>query len=197
MAAELRRAGLADAAVIPPGSPSADRRRSAARSCSTGRLVAHKACLDGYRAWQQSGVSRPLLVAGEGRLAPELAQRLGPAALLGWLPRPELRRHLREAFALLMPSAWEEPFGIVGAEALAEGTPVILMTGGGTADWSAAGCVTVARGDVAAMAAAIRALDADPAAALRLGAAGQQAMQRFAEPPLRGALEALYREVAA
>lgn len=196
MARELARTGLGDAAVIPPWVPLGGRPTLGGPLLLAGRLVAHKACLDGWRAWQRSGAQRPLLVAGEGRLASELARRLSPAAMLGWLSRPELRRRLHEAFALLMPSAWEEPFGIVGAEALAEGTPVILMASGGTAEWATAGCVTVDRGDVVAMAAAIAALDADPGAALRLGAAGQQAMQRFAEPPLRGALEALYREVA-
>ena len=42
--------------------------------------------------------------------------------------------HLGRAAALLMPIDWEEPFGIVMAEALACGTPVIAFKRGSVTD---------------------------------------------------------------
>ena len=44
---------------------------------------------------------------------------------------------------------------MLGVEALAEGTPVVVSDTGGTREWSDAGCVPVRGGDVSAMAGAI------------------------------------------
>ena len=48
----------------------------------------------------------------------------------GGVPRSELWRILADARAVLCPAKWEEPFGMVAAEAQAAGTPVIAYRRG-------------------------------------------------------------------
>jgi glycosyltransferase involved in cell wall biosynthesis len=161
-----------------------------------GRLVRHKAAADGARAWRLAGTSHPLLVAGEGPPGPD-ADALEGAERFGWLVAEALRSVLRGSRALLFPALWQEPFGILAVEALAEGTPVIAAESGGTEEWSAAGCLTAPRGDVDAMAAAIRRLADDPALARRLGDAGRAFVAaRFDRAALEPRLLALYAKVA-
>lgn len=47
------------------------------------------------------------------------------------LPRPDLWRRLASARAVLCPIGWDEPFGLVAAEAQAAGTPVVGFARGG------------------------------------------------------------------
>jgi len=47
------------------------------------------------------------------------------------LPRPDLWRRLAAARAVLCPIDWDEPFGLVAAEAQAAGTPVVAYARGG------------------------------------------------------------------
>ena len=47
------------------------------------------------------------------------------------LPRADLWRRLASARAVLCPSDWDEPFGLVAAEAQAAGTPVVAFARGG------------------------------------------------------------------
>ena len=47
------------------------------------------------------------------------------------LTRTELWRRLASARAVLCPSDWDEPFGLVAAEAQAAGTPVVAFARGG------------------------------------------------------------------
>src|SRR5690606_14974274 len=62
----------------------------------------------------------------------------------------------RRARALLMPSRWQEPFGIAGIEALAHGVPVVAYDSGGIADWHPGGDLLVPWGDIDALASALR-----------------------------------------
>jgi glycosyltransferase involved in cell wall biosynthesis len=194
MADELAAAGLPGALVIPPwvevaaGDP-----EPGDAFLLAGRLVAHKAPLDAWQAWRRAGCGLPLRVAGAGPLEPTLegAQRLG------WLRPEALAGELRRSRALLLPARWQEPFGMIGVEALASATPVIAASTGGTGEWTDAGCLRVAAGDVGAMAAAVSTLAADPAAALALGREGRAMVaERFARAPIERRLEALYDAAA-
>jgi glycosyltransferase involved in cell wall biosynthesis len=49
---------------------------------------------------------------------------------LGPLERDELAKLLQDALVLVMPLAWDEPFGLVVVEALAAGTPVVAWRRG-------------------------------------------------------------------
>lgn len=193
MAAELAAAGLGGARVIPPWIERGATRREAGSSVILGgRMVAHKGVLGGWRAWDLAGRPLPMEVAGAGPLESELEG----ADLLGWLGPEALVQTLRRARVLIFPARWQEPFGILGLEALAQGTPVVVAAGGGTAEWSDEGCVRVAQGDEAAMAEALGELAADPAAAMALGRAGQEAVGlRFARESIVSKLGELYRSL--
>ena len=79
--------------------------------------------------------------------------RLEPA-----LPRPELWRRMAAAAVVVCPSMWDEPFGLVPAEAQAAGTPVVGFRRGGLAEVVLDGTTgtLVAPGDIDLAAAAVR-----------------------------------------
>ncbi len=77
--------------------------------------------------------SRPLVVIGTGPEQARLQRLAGPTVtFLGWQPNEVLREHYRRCRALLFPGL--EDFGIVPAEALACGAPVIALNRGGVAE---------------------------------------------------------------
>ena len=157
MREELRVAGL-DAArvfVVPPFVRRLEGLPSDGPACVlfVGRLVAGKGALEAAQAWRDSGVDLPLLVAGAGPLRPDL-ERLG-AQVLGWLDRGALASLYARARVVVMASRWQEPFGIVGLEALASGVPVAAWDSGGVREWHP-GDGLVRWGDVPALARAIR-----------------------------------------
>ncbi len=194
MAKELAAAGLPEAEVLPPWveADPGDHNRGSGFVLG-GRLVPHKGVLDAWKAWQDAATNQPLAVAGVG----PLAARLEGSERLGWLAARALRSLLAQARALLFPSFWQEPFGLLGVEALAMGTPVIVADSGGTEEWSGAGCIRVLPGDIPAMAAAIRDLATDPERAHSLGREGQAAVRKhFARQPIASRLLKIYAEVA-
>jgi glycosyltransferase involved in cell wall biosynthesis len=120
-----------------------------------GRLVWAKGVRDAIAAWRQADLDLPLVFAGAGPFAQE-AQAAG-FEVLGWLDRARLSRAFKRARALLLPSRWQEPFGIVGLEALAMGVPVVAYDSGGIREWHPGPDEgLVPWGDVAALAAALR-----------------------------------------
>ena len=123
-----------------------------------GRLVAAKGVADAVQAWRRSGVSLPLVAAGTG---PERAAlEAAGVEVLGWVSHAEMSGVYRRARALILPSRWQEPFGIVGIEALAMGVPVVAWESGGVTEWHP-GEGLVRWGDVDALAVALaRAVDA-------------------------------------
>jgi glycosyltransferase involved in cell wall biosynthesis len=195
MAAELEREGLAGVEVLPPWLEVGPERDDAGDGFLVGgRLVGHKGVRDAHRAWHRAATGLPLRVAGDGPLADDLAE----TEPLGWLSPGRLREELRRARALLFPSVWQEPLGILALEALAEGTPVIVADVGGTSDWSDAGCIRVPPGETEAMAEALRRLADDPEAALELGRRGREMVaDRFSRVTIEPRLQALYATVGA
>jgi glycosyltransferase involved in cell wall biosynthesis len=124
-----------------------------------GRLVEAKGVRDAVEAWRRSGVELPLVLAGTGPLRAELSAQAGRGEgpgleVLGWVGRDGLSGVYRRARALLLPSRWQEPFGIVGLEALAFGVPVVAWESGGVSEWHPGPCL-VPWGDVPALARAL------------------------------------------
>ena len=96
-----------------------------------GRMAPEKGVDIAVRAAQKAGV--PLILAGKMRTGDEILyfeQRVKPllsedVTYLGEVSHEEKIRLLRDALALLFPTQWAEPFGMVMLEAMACGTPVL------------------------------------------------------------------------
>ncbi len=172
MKGELVHAGLSapQVQVVPPfvyGLPLAVDADPAEPPCVlfVGRVVDAKGVRDVLAAWQRSGVELPLRLAGTGTLRGEL--EAAGAEVLGWVDRPRLAALYRSARVVVLPSRWQEPFGIVGLEALRAGVPVAAWRSGGVAEWHPGGPGLVEWGDVDGLARAIAELAdqrAEPAA---------------------------------
>ena len=94
----------------------------------------------------------PLTFAGPklnpGYWAAEIAPRLGPDLThLGHLSHRDLAHHLGRARVAIVSPRWEEPFGLVVAEALACGTPVAAFRRGAMPNILDAQCGRLARPD--------------------------------------------------
>ncbi len=139
---QLVAAGLSpdEVSVIPPAVP---RSSSPARS-STGRellyvgsLAEKKGVSRLLEAWELVAQTHPearLRVIGEGPLGPVVRRAADADRRLvfdGALDYPGVRAAMSAAHAVVAPSLWDEPFGRVAAEALAEGVPVVASCHGG------------------------------------------------------------------
>jgi glycosyltransferase involved in cell wall biosynthesis len=96
-----------------------------------GRLLPYKRFDLGIEACTRLGFH--LKIAGVGRERKRLQRLAGPTVeFLGWVEESQLPRLYREARALIFPQV--EDFGLVAAEAVACGTPVIAYRAGGALD---------------------------------------------------------------
>ena len=144
---------------------------------------AAKGVFDVVEAHRRSGVELPLVFAGTGSERAQL--ETAGCEVLGWVPRDRLASVYKRAHALLMPSRWQEPFGIVGLEALAMGVPVVAWDSGGVREWHAA---VTPWGDIGALARALR-------SALEIGSRGRLP-DGFDRAALMTRLRHLYADVA-
>lgn len=99
------------------------------------------------------------------------------------LTRPELRRLMARSAVLLMPVEWDEPFGLVAAEAQLAGCPVVAYRRGALPEVVADGVggILVAPGSEAALVAAVpRALSLDRAA-VRASARERFSLERMVD----------------
>lgn len=131
-------------------------------------------------AWRRAGLGRgaALTIAGAGpeqaRLR-RLAARLPSVRFLGYVPDEQVPGLYRDADLFVVPSVSGEGFGIVAAEALASGVPVIATTGGATGELvrdGQDGLIVPAR-DPEALATAIARFGRDPALLTRMTAAAR------------------------
>ena len=94
------------------------------------------------RIWEEKGISEllaaigdhfPLTVVGDGPSKGKLEQHYPKVAFKGWLSPDEVLAEMRKAIALVLPSIYLEAFGLVVAEALSQGVPVIVSDRSGAA----------------------------------------------------------------
>lgn len=111
--------------------------------CFVGRLVADKGVdlfLQALLLQKEGGWQGRALIVGAGpeRSAYEqLANELGLAEVVtftGWQSPAETVILLNQSRILVVPSRWEEPFGMVAVEGLACGCRLIVSSGGGLPD---------------------------------------------------------------
>lgn len=142
----------------------------------------HATLLQALAALAERGHRPHLAVIGDGPLQAKLtaeATRLGLGSRVHFLGRQPHRRVLAlmaRAQLFAMPS-WDEAFGLVYTEAMAQGTPVVACRGEGPEDFlqdGRSGYLTPTR-DAGALAAVIQRVLEDPAEALAVGRAGRDA----------------------
>jgi glycosyltransferase involved in cell wall biosynthesis len=115
-----------------------------------------------------------------------LRARLSPAAaarvrFLGTVPQPTLIRTYRAADVLVLPSVWQESYGLPVAEAMACGVPVLASASGGVPELIEDGVTgrLVPRLDTQALAHALREMSADRARLPEMGAAARIRAERL------------------
>jgi len=163
-----------------------------------GRLESIKGVDDLIRAFPVD-CGADLLIAGDGTQEAELrtlaAGRPG-IQFLGRLSLDRLSAYYRHALATVVPSRCYETFGLVVAEAFAQGTPVIARDIGPLPELvrTAQAGATFATGDE--LAAVLRRFAADPDGTRRLGAVAREAVARLwsEDPVVSRLLEIVERE---
>lgn len=146
-----------------------------------------------------------LQVAGDGperaaleRLATEVAP--GRVHFHGRLAKPELGELVRASLATVVPSRWNENQPMTILESFGAGVPVVVTRLGGMPELVTDGRdgLVVPHEDPAALADALSRLQADPAAAHRMGLAGRDRVQQdFGVEQHLDRLEGVYAEAGA
>jgi glycosyltransferase involved in cell wall biosynthesis len=174
LAASARELGARDVRVIPSAVDVPDRAGAEAKPphvLYVGRLSPEKGILDLVAA--ADGV--PLVVVGDGPLRDRVPQALG------FVPNAELGPYYDRAAVVAVPSR-REGYGVVCAEAMAHGRPVVASAVGGLLDLVAHGetGLLVPPGDVAGLREALGWLLGDADLRRRMGeAARQRARERL------------------
>jgi UDP-glucose:(glucosyl)LPS alpha-1,2-glucosyltransferase len=109
----------------------------------------------------------------------------------GPCPHEAVLEAMAQAAIVVVPSRWAEPFGLTALEAMASGAALITSGQGGLAEVAGDAAVYVPAGDVAATAAAIRALAGDGQARAALAQAGLARARLFDTKLVAERLEAL------
>lgn len=172
----LERHGFAVDAIVPHGvfvPPTRQHSAGGQLIGFAGRLLPEKGVavlIAALSALAAEPIPVRLWIAGEGpaRAAlEEQARRLGIADrvdFLGHLPREELQRRFAAVTVQVVPSVWSEPFGLVTAEAMARGTPVVASAVGASIELIQDGQTgyLVPPGDAGALAQRLTAVLGDP-----------------------------------
>jgi len=156
-----------------------------------GRFIADKGLQDLLRTLAQlktGGLSPNLTVIGAGPAEAEwrkLSEELGLSSQVRFAGRmggdalaAELNRHR----VLVVPSLWNEPFGVVALEGMACGCVVVGSEGGGLAEAIGPGGLTYPNGDVPALGACIVAVLSDDELAARCRAAALSHLAKHLPP---------------
>lgn len=163
-----------------------------------GRMAPEKApdlAIDVARA---AGRELVLVGAVEDKHRSYFEERVGPALapgrvdFLGALSRAEVNDVVGASAALLMPLRWDEPFGLVVAESLALGTPVVAWRRGAMPELVREGVTGFLVDDVGSAAHAVARI-----AAIDRGRCRREAVERFGHLTMaRGYVEAYRRSIA-
>lgn len=120
----------------------------------------HRLLIEGValaRQWSETPLG--LVIAGEGSLRPQLErqiERVSGAHLMGGVSDRELLARIYASADVLVHGSAAETYGLVVAEALASGLPVVAPAAGGAAELARSGHARLyAPGDAAAMAEAL------------------------------------------
>ncbi|MGB7819771.1 MAG: glycosyltransferase [Ornithinibacter sp.] len=154
-----------------------------------GRLVREKAPHLAIEVARRAG--RRLRIAGPvsdpGYVRDEVLPRLGPdVTYVGHLDTEGLRRLVGSSAAMIVTPMWDEPYGLVAAEALACSTPVVAFDRGGLGEFITREVgVLVEPGDVSGAAEAVAAVARLDRAGIRRHAVERCSAERMVADYLR------------
>jgi len=99
-----------------------------------GRIDEAKGFRQFLEAWSKAGQAQArVIVIGDGAMRQQLETQFGSfVEFKGWLLNDLVVQYLRSAHVCVVPSVWEEPFGLTTLEALALGRPCVALNRGGT-----------------------------------------------------------------
>ena len=125
-------------------------------------------------------------------LAPSVERKR--ALLLGIVPPAEIMPYYAASDVLVLPSMFQETFGLVILEAYSVGIPVIAFRSGGIPELveDRRNGIIVDQGDEEALYKAMRELSLDRALRERLGAAGERTAQAYSWENTADEIEAVY-----
>ena len=192
LAAQARALGAANVHVVPSGVALLDDVGPPAEpphALYVGRLSEEK----GVRDLVVATAGLPLVVVGDGPLRALLPQTVG------FVPPSELGRYYDQAAVVVVPSR-REGYGVVCAEAMAHGRPVVASAVGGLLDLVDDGVtgLLVPPGDPDALRIAIDKLLGDPELRAAMGnAARRKAEAKLGWATATAAMLQIYREVVA
>lgn len=215
MKGELLKNGFAaeQIRVIPPVPPEwIDDHSSPSRDFTQGRILFVGQVIRGkgvdllLRALAKLQNPWHFVLAGKGSALPKCEQLIDDLGLRnrltihGYLPPDELRSQYQQAQIVVVPSAWQEPFGLVGVEAMRNERAVVAFAVGGIPDWLENGHngILVPPADVDLLAAALDKLLADPQLCRVMGTRGRErADTKFSFAAYVDRIESFLRELAA
>lgn len=139
-----RSLGHQNVVVVPGCIPDAPRLPVAKKRevAYVGRLEPEKGVLELIREFAQVSAAVPdvrLVIAGTGSFdgaVRDAASALGDrVSVVGHVTPEEAQQIMARAVVSVVPSLWPEPFGLVGPESMACGTPVVASGRGGMSEW--------------------------------------------------------------
>jgi glycosyltransferase involved in cell wall biosynthesis len=149
-----------------------------------GRLVPEKGLGWVLRALAQTDTPVRLDVAGEGHQRRDLETMAGELGVRsrvtfhGWVEPADVPSLMRRARAVVFPSVWHEPAGLISLEAAAHGRSLIASQVGGIPEYARDGhALHVDPHDISGMAHALDRLSGDAELANRMGNCGRKLVQ--------------------
>lgn len=209
MRLRLEENGVAPCDVIPNGCPERPARRELSSTpllAYAGRLSPEKGVMTLLHSMAKVCKLLPearLLIAGDGPERTNLEKFTtdsglrGNVRFMGNLSNSELEKAFEPAWMQIVPSLWEEPFGLVTIEAMMRGTAVVAANHGGCAECVSEGVTGLLTppGDPDALAAAILRLARDKGLCESFGKAGREmALQHYTLSRNVDAWENCYKE---
>jgi glycosyltransferase involved in cell wall biosynthesis len=118
-------------------------------------------------------------------------------AMPGYRPHAEVLAAMARAAIVVVPSRWDEPFGLTALEAMACRAALVASPRGGLPEVYGETAVVIDPEDPAGIAAALVALARDPARRAALASAGRARAETFDVTPAVARLDALRTDVLA
>jgi glycogen(starch) synthase len=170
-----------------------------------GRLVPEKGCqvaIDALRLCVQQGRPFNLQIVGQGPEYPALSLRVASYGLQkmvrfrDFLETQELAEMMRRADVAVVPSLYDEMFGLVAVEAFSSGLAVVGANVGGLGEVVAEAGIAFRRGDSQDLAACLERLFLNPEIRRQLGSKARAiAVEKYDYHRMAAAYHDLYRQL--